>query len=374
MLKGHGGNVLETARRIGCEPSEIIDMSSNMNPLGPFPGLLDYLKDHIDVITTLPEVDAATVVSQFAAANGLDPQCVLAANGTTQFIYILPAALKTSRALIVGPTYADYADACRMHGVGHLFLISDAARDFQPDISRLDSRAAQSDLVFICNPNNPTGTLIPASELARLIRRHPNTVFVVDESYLPFVADAPGQSLIGRDLPNLCVLFSSSKIFKVPGLRIGFVIASKALIERVRSCLLPWSVNSLAQLAIGYLIQHQDAVGEFVQRTRDFCAAERKRFHDAFQQAADMRLFPSTTSYILIRLPQNHSADDVCGRLAGLRLLIRNCANFAGLDQRFIRISLKDLEANSRLARKLSRVLGQPAARQRSGRLHRAVG
>jgi threonine-phosphate decarboxylase len=374
MLNGHGGNVMETARRIGCDPSEIIDMSSNLNPLGPLPGLLDYLKNRIDVITTLPEVDAATVVAQFAAANGLDPQNVLAANGTTQFIYALPAAFAIKQAVIVGPTYADYADACRMHHVRHTYLISDASRDFHPDMSRLDGKSAASDLVFVCNPNNPTGTLIPADELAGLCRRHPDTVFVVDESYLPFVPDSRRQSLTGLELPNLCVLFSSSKIFKIPGLRIGFVIASRALIKKIRRYLLPWSVNSLAQLAIDYLIRHQDEVSAFVQRTRSFCAAERKRFYDAFKQVSDMRLFPSTTPYILIRLPENLKAEDLCGHLAAERLLIRNCANFVGLDQGFIRISLKDAEKNSLLAQRLLQAVDHSIAPEQIGRIHRAVG
>ena len=374
MLKGHGGHILETARQIGCDPSEIIDMSSNMNPLGPFPGLLDYLKNRIDVITSLPEVDAGTVVAQFAAANGLDRQNVLAANGTTQLIYALPAALRIKQALIVGPTYADYGDACRMHHVRHTYLISDPARDFHPDMSQLDTKSAESNLVFICNPNNPTGTLIPADELARLCRRHPDTVFVVDESYLPFVPAAGGRGLMGLELANLCVLFSSSKIFKIPGLRIGFVIAARALIDNIRRYLLPWSVNSLAQLAIGYLSLHQDAVSAFVQRTRNFCAVERKRFYDAFKQVSDMRLFPSTTPYILIRLPQNLKAADVCRHLAAERVLIRNCANFVGLDQSFIRISLKDAETNSLLAQRLLRAVDHSIAPEQIGRFHRAVG
>jgi threonine-phosphate decarboxylase len=169
-------------------------------------------------------------------------------------------------------------------------------------------------------------------------------------------------------------LFSSSKIFKVPGLRIGFVIASKAVIAKLRGYLLPWSVNSLAQLAIDYLIRHQDEVSAFVQQTRDFCAAERKRFYDAFQQVADMRLYPGTTPYILIRLPQNFRAGDLCEQLAGERLLIRNCANFVGLDQSFIRISLKTAENNSLLAQRLLQAVDLSTTPQQIGRIQRAVG
>ena len=93
MLHGHGGNRIELARRLGCSPGEIIDMSSNINPLGPPPGLIKYLKDNIDGIGKFPEVDSREITVQFADQCRIDPDRVLAGNGTTQFIYALPQAL-----------------------------------------------------------------------------------------------------------------------------------------------------------------------------------------------------------------------------------------------------------------------------------------
>jgi len=117
MITGHGGNIYDVARRLGCKPFEIIDMSSNVNPIGPPPGLKEHLKEKLDLITALPEVDAKEISTTFANRYGLDPECVLAGNGTTQFIYTIPQVLGTRKALIIGPTYSDYADACTMHKV-----------------------------------------------------------------------------------------------------------------------------------------------------------------------------------------------------------------------------------------------------------------
>ena len=114
MLIGHGGNIFDLAQELRCDPFDIVDMSSNINPLGPLPGLVGFLKENLTAITALPQVDARNTAQVFATRNLLDLAQVIAGNGTTQFIYTMPPALDTRRALILGPTYADYADATRL--------------------------------------------------------------------------------------------------------------------------------------------------------------------------------------------------------------------------------------------------------------------
>ena len=191
-------------------------MSSNVNPLGPPPGLLAHLQDRLPAITRLPEVDAAEAASAFAFRHGVDPQRVLGANGTTQFIHILPRVLGSRCAAILGPTYADYTDACRLSGVPWVEVLSEPANGFVHDPATIDRAVrAGADTVFVCNPNNPTGVLLPAAALEDLCRRHRQARFVVDESYLPFVRDGENDSLVACCHPNLVVLNSMSKIFRV---------------------------------------------------------------------------------------------------------------------------------------------------------------
>ncbi len=134
MITGHGGNIYEVARSIGCKPFEIIDMSSNVNPLGPPSGLTEHLKENIDSITALPEVDAKDIKNKFAHRYDIDSECVMSGNGTTQFIYAIPQVLGTRKALILGPTYSDYADACIMQNVYLDYFIAKESLFFQPDI------------------------------------------------------------------------------------------------------------------------------------------------------------------------------------------------------------------------------------------------
>lgn len=357
MIRGHGGNILALARQINCAPAQIIDMSSNINPLGPPPGLMDYLKSRLHTIGVLPEVDNRTAVEQMGRILNVDAHCLLAGHGTTQFIYNACSALDARTALVVGPTYADYADACRMHGVRVRDWLAAPADGFTVDSGRLKQAVADCDTVFICNPNNPTGALLPGADLERLCGEHPDTYFIIDESYLPFVPDGDMHSLIGRALDNVCVLYSISKIFGVPGLRAGFLVASRPTIQRFERLAHPWSLNSLAQEAIDYLGQNPLAVREFIQQTRTYLNDERCRFKEALSGRRGITLYPSVTSYILMRLPAGLSADSVCAAMSRERILIRNCGNFRGLSDQYVRLALKTPEINRTAAGRLAQLL-----------------
>jgi threonine-phosphate decarboxylase len=348
MIGGHGGNIYQLARQLDCEPSDICDMSANVNPLGPMPELVEHLKTRLPAMASLPEVDAGAMVKAFADNYDVDPATVMAGNGSTQLIYRIPRALGDGKALVVSPTYADYQDACAMNGVACEHLIAREADDFAPDMDAVRRSAASAGLVFLCNPNNPTGAMIARDDIAELCRALPDTVFVVDESYLPFAPHPEAVTLIRSDLPNLVVLNSMSKAFRIPGLRIGFVKAAPPLLEKLNAFALPWSVNSLAQVAVQWLMTHRETVEPFLAATRTMIEREKERIEESIHQKNVARCFPSATSFILMRLPPGLKAATVWEQLAAHRILIRDCANFTGLSDEFIRISMKGEDENQR--------------------------
>jgi threonine-phosphate decarboxylase len=353
MLRGHGGNGRQLAKQLGCLPEEIIDMSSNINPLGPPPGLIQYLREHIEAVGVFPEVDSRQITGQFADHCRINCDRILAGNGTTQFIYSLPQALGIKKALIAGPTYADYADACHLSQVRTTFVMAEESRNFQPDLDQIRRHLPGVDSAIICNPNNPTGTLIPPDDLEALCRSNPAKIFIIDESYLPFIPGGDQASLRRPGLPNLIVLSSISKIYAIPGLRIGFVIAAAEVIERLKAFLQPWSVNSMAQIAVAYLLENKDGLTAFVENTQHYILAEKRRFFEAAGQFSTIRLFPSATHFFLAGLPEGLAAPEVLRGLAEDKFLIRSCHNFKGLSSRFVRIALKTPAANRQLAEKL---------------------
>ena len=354
MIQGHGGDIYTTARRLGCRPEDIADMSSNINPLGMPPGLLAHLRDRLDAVGVLPEADGRTAARHMAGLLGVDDRRVLAGNGTTHFIYTVCPALAARKVLIVGPTYADYADACRMHGIQPQYFLTREEHRFEVRPDLLEQAVQGMDTVFICNPNNPTGRLIPRDGLVTLCRKNPGTRFIIDESYLPFVPDGHSLSMCNRELENVIVLRSISKIFGLPGIRAGFLIGSGATVARFQGFMQPWSLNSLAQAAVAFLSDNRAIVAEFIDRTCAFLQHERRRFGEELTGADGLDLFESRTSYLLMALPGGWLAGDVCRAMAQKRILIRDCGNFHGLSDRFVRVALKDPRTNRAAAQHLA--------------------
>ena len=341
MIHGHGGNVYALARQLGCGPGKIVDLSSNINPLGPMPELMAHLDKFLPSIAALPEVDSRTLAVCAAVRFGADAEGIAAGNGTTQFIHALPRILGVRKALIVGPTYADYADACTRSGARVHHLLGRPEKGFAPNLLRLFSIAHKFDTVFICNPNNPTGTLIRKKDLEPVLSAFPKTRFVIDESYLPFVEEGEKESLAASALPNRLVLFSFSKIFAVPGLRAGMMFFDPRLKKSVFRELLPWSVNTLAQSSVLYVLENPAPVQRYIRKTQRFLEAEKRWFLNRFQGANGIRFFASRTGFVVGRLHRRHGAGRLWTHLARQRILIRNCSNFKGLSDHYVRLSIK---------------------------------
>jgi threonine-phosphate decarboxylase len=356
MIKGHGGDIYTLARNLGCEPGDIIDMSSNMNPLGPVPALIEHLRGNLMVLDALPDVDGKGLVEAFADAYGLSSERVLVGNGTTQFIFSAPLALEMKKAVIFGPTYADYGDACRTHKVDLKYVGAEESNQFQPDMGVLSKFLGDVDTVFICNPNNPIGNLIGRHEIIGLCEAHPMIRFIIDESYLPFSDKYDKTTMINNDLDNVIVLHSFSKIFCIPGRRLGFMVASPSNAARFRRLYQPWSVNSLAQSAGLFLLNLFSSHDAFIKTTQAFIVDEHPLFRKRLEEIDALKLCPSVTSFILIKIKEKHDASQLCSILSKDRFLIRNCGNFEGLSEQYVRISLKSPEINAKVAERLKEI------------------
>lgn len=360
MITGHGGNVDALAKRVGCSIDEIIDMSSNLNPLGPPPGLEAFLGENMGRIRSLPQADAGDMVDAFSRCYNMDANRVIAGNGTTWFLYTLPLALKVKKMLIAGPSYSDYRDGCIMHNVAYDYAMASAENNFNIDMDKISAMLAtkEFDTAVICNPNNPTGALVEKEAITELLELYPHIRFVIDESYLPFVDKAEKISLVGENrFPNLIVLSSMSKIFRIPGLRTGFLCGDPEVIEGFMHYYQPWSVNALAQAAVIYLLENKSLTNDFTKTTRRFVATEKELFQQSLAHCPGIRLFPSQTYFILAEIDKPMDAATLCHAMGNGKILIRNCTNFDGLSSQFVRFSLKSREINEKLATELRKNL-----------------
>ncbi|MEJ2032338.1 MAG: aminotransferase class I/II-fold pyridoxal phosphate-dependent enzyme [Deltaproteobacteria bacterium] len=338
----HGGDIVATARKLGCRIADLIDMSSNLTPLGMAPGLRELLTERIEEVGFLPEAGSETLRQLFAASWSRSPEEVLAGNGTTEFIFAAPVALRPRRALIVNPTYSDYRLACEWADLDVRSFALDPREDFRLDLERLAKELAGGELVFLCNPNSPTGGLVPSATIHHFIATYPDSLFLVDESYLPFT---PEPSLLSLPLlPNLLVLSSYSKIYGIPGLRLGFLTATTENMAQLAARSKPWGVNRLAQIAGEFLIE---SGREYRQQVLAFLAGQRPAVASALAALPGVRVFQGAANFILARLEGRLTAPELHQRLLDrYRIIIRNCGNFETLDESYFRISLKTEPAN----------------------------
>jgi threonine-phosphate decarboxylase len=228
-----------------------------------------------------------------------------------------------------------------------------AEEDFQPDFPGLGKMLQGNELVFICNPNNPTSRVTASAEILDFISRHKKTSFLVDESYLPFVRET---SLLELPIPdNLFILFSASKIYGIPGLRLGFLVSTAANLTLLSGRSKPWGVNRLAQVAGEYLLKNADgyvdAVVNFVERERPAFAAE-------LSELPGVKVVPGRANFVLCRLTGTMTAPCLREKMLEHRIIIRDCSNFAALDDRYFRLSLKEKEQNRRCLTALREILG----------------
>jgi len=355
MIHGHGGNIYEWAKKLNCSINDIIDMSSNINPLGSPPGLLEYIKDRLTQMHCLPEVDSKTLTRTFALYFDKHEDQVACGSGTTEFIYFLPQILQSKNVLIIAPTYADYADSCARQESNVQYRTTKSLKKFQPALS--NQKLDGIDTVFICNPNNPSGHFIPFVQLKAWCKSYPDIRFIIDESYLQFSPEYEFETMIRSALPNVIVLCSFSKIFAIPGLRLGFIVANPEIINLFKAINKPWHINTFAQIAGIYIFNNMLTVQDHIEKTIQHIQTERNRFEEVLGRIPDVKTFSSFAPYILIELPKHIDGPTVCSQLAQKKYLIRNCSNFNGLSDEFIRIAYKQTTENKHVLEMLKKML-----------------
>ncbi len=353
----HGGNILAAARKYGRDPDAFLDFSTNTNPLGPPPGVEEVYFRSFPLVGRYPDPEETRrLKAQYASFFGVSPENIVFANGATELIYLVFQAVRPRRVLIPGPTFREYDRAARAFGARRVHLRLSPLRGFVPGREALRRAAAGVDLAFICNPNNPTGNLVPrevVEDLAAACRRT-GAFLVSDESFLPFHPAWRELSLIPEACRrrNVLVLVSLTKIFAIPGLRLGCGLAhpeTAALLEELQP---PWSVNSIARAVARELLRDPG----YLEATWRLVAAERAYLEEGLRRLPGAAPFPSAANFLLVRLTGKTAAEVEEG-LGKRGILIRNCSNFAFLDARYIRVAVRRRPENEFLLAELSEVL-----------------
>lgn len=322
MIEGHGDDACHYKAAIRA------DFSSNVFYGELDSGLKAHLQQKIETVTHYPEAGAWDLQVLAAETSGVTPDQVLVTNGVTEAIYLVAQAFKKEApaAVVAGPTFVEYRDACRLNGIRIIFTEWKDIKEHGYDLAGL---------FFICNPNNPTGEAMAVERLHRLLANNPGTLFVIDESYIEFTLATESMIPYLNRYPNALVLRSLTKSCRIPGLRVGFAIGSPEKIRQLRQFRMPWSVNRLAIEAGLYIFRHRQS---FIVPVRQLLAAT-AIWQEQLEKATGWTCFGTDTHYFLMETPENYTAAGLKEHLiTRYGLLIRDAANF-GLNPRYFRVA-----------------------------------
>jgi len=350
LIRYHGGNIYAAARDSGLAAADFLDFSANINPLGLSPQVRAALSATLDSVVCYPDPDAVALKTAIADAYQVPGNCIETGNGAVELIYLLCRALSPKRVLLPAPTFGEYAGATRAAGLPVSIIPLSAETNFIPDIAAISAALQPDDLLFFCNPNNPTGVIMTGEQLEPLIAQATaiGAHVVVDESFIDFRPTERAEScrgLVGR-YRGVTVLHSLTKFLAVPGLRLGFLLGQPALVQQLEKMRDPWNVNVMAQAA--GVAGLKDLA--YRQETVRLVGREKEDMARGLQEIPGIKVLPPSVNFILVDLAKTGwSAERLQQRLWQERILIRNCASFTGLSDRYIRLAVKQQAENQRL-------------------------
>jgi threonine-phosphate decarboxylase len=350
----HGGDVWGAARRRGISVRGIVDFSASINPLGLAPEARRRLKRDIDLIGHYPDKRQEELRALIASREGVHPDCILFGNGATQLIHCIPRARACRKAMIIEPSFSEYRAAAESRGAKVVEFRTEAEKSFELDLKSLlhAIQIERPNLIFLGNPNNPTGVSIPRRTLSRVIKFCANHLvdLVVDESFIEFSEQDSLASVAARQ-PHLVVVRSFTKCFALAGLRIGYLVGHRSTVGKIARTMEPWSVNTLALAAAAESLKDS----EYLCKTLALIRKERHYLSQGLAKLGWLQPFPSEANYLLVHIQaQGINGFVLRQKLDEENILIRDASGFCGLNPQYIRIAIRGRKQNRILLAKLN--------------------
>ncbi|WP_158735287.1 threonine-phosphate decarboxylase CobD [Alteribacillus sp. YIM 98480] len=335
---------------------EIIDFSVNTNPFGPPADLKRKLKEWTDTIYQYTDPSHCTLREHMAEKISCKPDHVLPGNGGAELIFAAARLFANKKVVLIEPTFTEYKQALQANGAEVISFYTNEETRWQWSFQHLKPLLEKSDGIWFCHPNNPTGSVSAKEDIVQLLTycRAANKLLVVDEAFYDFQQDPFlfHRYIKGND--PIILLRSMTKMYAVPGLRLGYMLASENLIEKINNYLPPWNVNSIAEQAMSYLLNQEAFVNQTVQRLHK----EKNRVLKGLQTLKEIEVFPSAVNFYLIRHIKNIDMRPLLTFLAQEGIHARHTYHFPGLDGKYLRLAVKTKSENDQLLQSLARWSG----------------
>lgn len=345
----HGGDIYSYKT-----PKDIIDFSANINPLGIPQSVKDALHNAVDLSINYPDPLSRKLLKNLALYENVSEANITIGNGAADVIFKLALALKPKKALIISPTFSEYELALKTINCNCQYYILKEENDFNLDENILSYLSEDIDILFLCNPNNPTGVVAKKELLFEILKKceEKNIMFFIDECFNEFLENAKECSMVNCicSSKNLFILKAFTKIYAIPGVRLGYgICGDSGLINKIDKSGQAWSVSVFAQEAgISALKEN-----EFVKKSVIFIKKQREILKNQLKNLG-FKVFQSNANYIFFK---NETKIDLKSKLEENNILIRSCENYQGLNNDFYRIAVKDEISNEKLLKVLTEIV-----------------
>lgn len=339
----HGGNIYKDQAGAGVW----LDFSANINPFGLSASVSKSLLDNMARVVHYPDPEATELKQSIADAYAVPQQEVVLGNGAVELFYVFFHTFRPAKVLLPVPSFSEYERAARAARAEVCYEYLSAEQDFQMPWQQIFQRLPFVDAVVFGNPNNPTGNLILADELEYCVKKAlaNNTWVLVDESFLDFRLDAERYTVrkFVQQYPNLFVLQSMTKFFAIPGLRLGFGILAEKAARRLELGKDVWNVNFLAQKA-GVAALNDFA---YQQQSRELLLKEIRYVTGELQKLSGLQFYEPSVNFILFNILQSKILmDEFLDAMRERSILLRDCRNYPGLGEGFVRMAIRSHEEN----------------------------
>ena len=327
----------------------VIDFSSNVNPLGPPEKVLKAVGDSLWMVSYYPDDRGAELRRAIAEHTGAEEWSLIMGNGSTEIIKTFAEAFihKGDRVVIPCPTYSEYLYQARVRGAEVELLKPGEGFSFAHE-TVAEALETRPRVLFLCDPNNPTGRSLGERMLRRLIEEawEKEVLVLLDEAYVEFSERPPFKEPWEYD--NLLVSRSLTKLYALPGLRLGYGVAGEEIAASMERLRMPWNVNVLAQVAG---VEALRDVG-FVRGTLRFLERERRHLQRGLGRLG-LDPLPTEVNFFLVKLKDGMSSPGLREELLRRGILVRDCSSFKGLGESYIRVSVRLRDENQRLIKEI---------------------
>lgn len=349
----HGGDVFGLSEE---EQQKTIDFSININPLGLSPMGKKALCSAWETETLrYPDVECRALRHQLSVRYDMPENTIALGNGATELMYKMLELLTPQKVIVTAPAFSEYRLSAEAAHVPVESILLHKENDFRLPVEEIKNKMTTRTLVYLGNPNNPDGQLLPKEDFLSLLERakETNSFLFIDESFIDFVEEGDSYRSYFKDTTCGAVVMSLTKFYAVPGLRIGCAFMAPSLCERLKDTLIPWNVNGLAQRYMTDALQ--DTV--YQQETVAYCKKERKAMVSVLQKLPYVEVLPGCVNFILCRLTSRFAdAAALQEALHPYHIFIRQCGNYEGLDDTYFRVAVRTEEENKKLLEALGRI------------------